>query len=58
MARLIRELIMTGEATEHLAARFGVSATPVREALMSLHGEAGTRHTPVDGSWDRCHSQS
>ncbi|WP_218592276.1 GntR family transcriptional regulator [Pseudonocardia oceani] len=49
---------MTGEATEHLAARFGVSATPVREALMSLHGEAGTRHTPVDGSWDRCHSQS
>lgn len=42
----IREMIMTGEApgnyalrTEHLAARFGVSATPVREALMSLSGE-------------------
>lgn len=46
IAREIRRLIVWGEAAggeklraEHLATRFGVSATPVREALMSLHGE-------------------
>lgn len=56
IARLIRELIMTGEAeghswlrTEHLGARFGVSATPVREALMSLHGEGLVTFQPGRG---------
>lgn len=56
IARLIRELIMTGQATghaklrtEHLAERFGVSATPVREALMSLHGEGLVSFQPGRG---------
>ncbi|MEB3022810.1 GntR family transcriptional regulator [[Mycobacterium] crassicus] len=46
IAQEIRRLIIGGEApggaklrAEHLAVRFGVSATPVREALMALHGE-------------------
>lgn len=56
VARLLRELIMSGEApghtrlrTEHLAERFGVSATPVREALMSLHGEGLVDFQPGRG---------
>ncbi len=56
IARLIRELILSGEATahsklrtEHLASRFGVSATPVREALMSLHGEGLVGFQPGRG---------
>lgn len=56
IARRIRELIMTGQATghsklrtEHLAERFGVSATPVREALMSLHGEGLVSFQPGRG---------
>lgn len=56
IARLIREIIMSGEApghahlrTEHLAARFGVSATPIREALMSLYGEGLVDFQPGRG---------
>ncbi len=56
VARLIREMIMSGQAvghsrlrTEHLAERFGVSATPVREALMSLHGEGLVSFQPGHG---------
>jgi len=56
IARLIRELILSGEApggtklrTEHLADRFGVSATPVREALMGLHGEGLVSFQPGRG---------
>jgi DNA-binding GntR family transcriptional regulator len=56
IARLIREMIMRGELsgqsalrTEHLAARFGVSATPVREALMSLSGEGLVEFRPGRG---------
>lgn len=56
IARLVRELILSGEApggtrlrTEHLAARFGVSATPVREALMTLHGEGPVSFQPGRG---------
>lgn len=52
----IRALIVNGELTggtklrtEHLAAQFGVSATPVREALMSLHGEGLVRFEPGRG---------
>jgi DNA-binding GntR family transcriptional regulator len=56
VARLIREMIVSGEApgnsalrTEHLADRFGVSATPVREALMSLSGEGLVELRPGRG---------
>jgi len=56
VARRIRELILSGEVpgsaklrTEHLAERFGVSATPVREALMSLHGEGLVDFRPGRG---------
>lgn len=53
VASYVREAIMVGELsagshirTEHLAEELGVSATPVREALMILHSEgrcAGSR---------------
>lgn len=56
VASRIRDLIMTGEEApgarlraEHLAERFGVSATPVREALMALHGEGLVRLEPGRG---------
>lgn len=56
IARRIRAMIISGEAsgnqalrTEHLAERFGVSATPVREALMSLTGEGLVQLRPGRG---------
>jgi DNA-binding GntR family transcriptional regulator len=56
VARRIRQMIVSGEApgnsalrTEHLADRFGVSATPVREALMSLSGEGLVELRPGRG---------
>lgn len=56
VARRIRDLIMTGEEApgarlrvEHLADRFEVSATPVREALMALHGEGLVLFEPGRG---------
>lgn len=56
VVRRIRELIVSGEfrghealRTEHLADRFGVSATPVREALMSLSGEGLVELRPGRG---------
>lgn len=52
----VREAIMIGELrspeyirTEHLAAELGVSATPVREALMLLHSEGAVRWEPRRG---------
>jgi len=52
----VREAIMIGELrapayirTEHLAAELGVSATPVREALMILHSEGAVRWEPRRG---------
>lgn len=52
----IREMIIIGELaggaalrTEHMAARFGVSATPVREALMTLSGEGLVELRPGRG---------
>jgi DNA-binding GntR family transcriptional regulator len=56
VAKKIRTMIMTGELsgnerlrTEHLADRLGVSATPVREALMSLAGEGFVSFVPGRG---------
>jgi DNA-binding GntR family transcriptional regulator len=56
VAAYLREAIMVGELpaaeyvrTEHLAARLGVSATPVREALMILHSEGAVRWEPRRG---------
>lgn len=56
VAAYLREAIMVGELsageyvrTEHLAARLGVSATPVREALMILHSEGAVRWQPRRG---------
>jgi DNA-binding GntR family transcriptional regulator len=52
----LREAIMIGELrapayvrTEHLAAELGISATPVREALMILHSEGAVRWEPRRG---------
>jgi DNA-binding GntR family transcriptional regulator len=52
----LREAIMVGELpsseyvrTEHLATRLGVSATPVREALMILQSEGAVRWEPRRG---------
>lgn len=56
VAAYLREAIMVGELpassfvrTEHVAARLGVSATPVREALMILHSEGAVRWEPRRG---------
>jgi DNA-binding GntR family transcriptional regulator len=56
VAAYLREAIMVGELpasryvrTEHLADRLGVSATPVREALMILHSEGAVRWEPRRG---------
>ncbi|MFC5951008.1 GntR family transcriptional regulator [Pseudonocardia lutea] len=56
VAMVVREAIMSGELrgadylrTEQLAERLGVSATPVREALMVLHSEGAVRWEPRRG---------
>lgn len=56
VASHIREAIMVGEMrsssfirVEHLASRLGVSATPVREALMILQSEGTVRWEPRRG---------
>ncbi len=56
VASYVREAIMVGELTadshirtEHLAEELGVSATPVREALMILHSEGSVRWVPRRG---------
>lgn len=56
VAMYVREAIMVGELrahafvrTEHLAAQLGISATPVREALMILQGEGTLRWEPRRG---------
>jgi DNA-binding GntR family transcriptional regulator len=56
VANYLREAIMVGELpaghyvrTEHLATRLGVSATPVREALMILQSEGAVRWEPRRG---------
>lgn len=56
VAAYVREAIMVGDLrateylrTEHLASHLGVSATPVREALMILHSEGAVRWEPRRG---------
>ncbi|NMH97918.1 GntR family transcriptional regulator [Pseudonocardia acidicola] len=56
VAAYLREAIMVGELEpssfirmEHVASRLGVSATPVREALMILHSEGAVRWEPRRG---------
>lgn len=56
VAAYVREAIMLGELhahqfirTERLAEELGVSATPVREALMILHSEGSVRWAPRRG---------
>jgi len=56
VAAYLREAIMVGELPasefirmEHVADRLGVSATPVREALMILQGEGAVRWEPRRG---------
>jgi DNA-binding GntR family transcriptional regulator len=56
VAAYLREAIMVGELRasefvrmEHVAAELGVSATPVREALMILHSEGAVRWEPRRG---------
>jgi DNA-binding GntR family transcriptional regulator len=56
VAKQVRDMIVTGDLpgearlrTEHLAERLGVSATPVREALMSLVGEGMVDFQPGRG---------
>ena len=56
VAKRVRDMIMTGVVggnkrlrTEHLAEQLGVSATPVREALMSLTGEGMVDFEPGRG---------
>jgi len=56
VARTVREAIMVGDIvapayirTEHLAAELGVSASPVREALMILQTEGAVQWQPRKG---------